>query len=162
PDLNNGTEIGLYYINYHSRLPLISGRTGTVAGIGNAAGTATAIGGAAQGLAAGLPYAAAIATAANAAVGAAANAGGNLSLLTATQYATLGANLAVAGTAPADISRNASNIATHEYAQTARYFTEFPEDIKLLGLSFNTQLQSSGIALQGEVSYRMDMPLQYD
>jgi hypothetical protein len=162
PDFNNGTEIGLFFINYHSRLPLISGRTGTAAGIGNAAGTATAVGGAAQALAGGLQFAAAVATAANAAVATAAANGGNLSLATATQYATIGANYALAGVSPADISRNASNIATHEYAQTARYFTEFPEDIKLIGLSFNTQLQSTGIALQGELSYRMDVPLQYD
>jgi hypothetical protein len=162
PELIGGTEIGLFFINYHSRVPLISGRTGTQAGIGNAAGTATAVGGAAQALAAGLPFAAAVATAANAAVATAMNAGGNLTLATATQYATIGANLALQGVAPSDISRNASNIATHEYAQTAQYFTEFPEDIKLFGLSFNTQLQRSGIALQGEISYRQDVPLQFD
>ena len=26
PDFNNGTEFGLFFLNYHSRLPLISGR----------------------------------------------------------------------------------------------------------------------------------------
>ena len=30
--LNNGTEFGLFFLNYHSRLPLISGRTGTQQG----------------------------------------------------------------------------------------------------------------------------------
>jgi hypothetical protein len=162
PNFIGGTEIGLFFINYHSRLPLISGRTGTQAGVGNAAGAATAVGGAAQALAAGLPFAAAVATAANAAVARAAGAGGNMTLATATGYATIGANLALAGTAASDISRNASNIATHEFAQTAQYFTEFPEDIQLIGLSFNTQFQRSGIALQGEVSYRKDVPLQFD
>ncbi len=29
-------------------------------------------------------------------------------------------------------------------------------------MSFNTQLQSSGVALQGEVAYRQNQPLQYD
>ena len=29
-------------------------------------------------------------------------------------------------------------------------------------MSFNTQLQATGIALQGEVAYRKDVPLQYD
>ncbi|PTD95954.1 DUF1302 domain-containing protein [Pseudothauera lacus] len=42
---------------------------------------------------------------------------------------------------------------------TARYFAEFPEDIKLWGLSFNT-LGPWGIALQGEYSYRSNQPLQ--
>ena len=79
------------------------------------------------------------------------------------RYATIGANLARrTAWPPADISRNASNIATHEFAQTAQYFTEFPEDIQLIGLSFNTQFQRTGIALQGEVSYRQDVPLQFD
>ncbi len=61
-----------------------------------------------------------------------------------------------------DVTAQATALATHEYAQTARYFTEFPEDIQLLGVSFNSQLGTTGIALQGEVSYRMDVPLQFD
>jgi hypothetical protein len=159
PNFMHGTEFGFYFINYHSRLPLISGITGSQAGIGNAAGAATAVGGAAQALAAGLPPGAAIATAAGAAVGRSTSLGGNLTLQTATQYATIGVNTALGG---GNVAAQASNIATHEYAQTASYFTEYPEDIKLLGVSFNTQLQSTGIALQGEVTYHKDQPIQYD
>lgn len=159
PDFSSGTELGFFFIKYHSRLPLISGRTGTVAGIANGAGAATAVGGAAQGAAAGLPQAGAIATAANAAVARAAAGGGNLSLATATQYATIGYNTAISG---GNVTAQATGMATHEYAQTAAYFTEFPEDIKLFGLSFNTQLGTSGVALQGELTYRQDVPLQYD
>jgi len=159
PDFNNGTEFGLFFLNYHSRLPLISGMTGTQQGVGNAFGALNAVGAAAQGLAAGLSAPAAIATAANLAVQRSAAAGGNLSLATATQYATIGANTQIAG---GDVTNQASNIATHEYALTAGYFTEYPEDIKLIGLSFNTQLQWGGIALQGEVAYRQDVPLQFD
>src|SRR6185295_7591792 len=129
PDFNNGTEFGLFFLNYHSRLPLISGMTGTQAGVGNAFGALNAVGAAAQALA------------------------------TATQYATIGANTQIAG---GDVTNQASNIATHEYALTSGYFTEYPEDIKLIGLSFNTQLQWGGIALQGEVAYRQDVPLQFD
>ncbi|PTS85611.1 DUF1302 domain-containing protein [Pseudomonas sp. HMWF032] len=43
-------------------------------------------------------------------------------------------------------------------APNARYFIEYPEDIRLYGLSFQTNL--SGTALSGEVSYRPNMPLQ--
>ncbi len=43
---------------------------------------------------------------------------------------------------------------------SAQYFTEFPEDIDLYGISFNTVV--SGIALQGEYSYRPNQPLQID
>ncbi|HET9472959.1 MAG TPA: DUF1302 domain-containing protein [Steroidobacteraceae bacterium] len=157
--LNNGTEFGLFFLNYHSRLPLISGRTGTQQGIGNAFGALNSVGAAAQGIAAGLPVNAAIATAAQLGVARSAAAGGNLDLATATQYATIGANTHLAA---GDVAGQASNIATHEYALTAGYYTEYPEDIKLIGLSFNTQLQWGGIALQGEVAYRQDTPLQFD
>jgi hypothetical protein len=79
------TEFGLYYLNYHSRLPLLSARTGTASGL-------------------------------------------------------------FAG----------------NYAATADYFLSYPENIQLFGASFNTQLGRTGIALQGEVSHRWDVPLQVD
>jgi hypothetical protein len=159
PGFNNGTELGLYYLNYHSRLPLITGRTGTQAGIGNAVGALTAVAAAAQGLAAGLPFQAAVATASGAAVARSQQNGGNLSPALATQYATIGANTSLAG---GSVSAQASNLGAHEYAKTAGYFTEFPEDIQLIGLSYNTQFQKTGIALQGDLAYRMDQPLQFD
>ncbi len=84
PELND-SELGFYFINYHSRLPIISANTGIQAGF-------------------------------------------------------------LAG----------------DYASTTSYFTEYPEDIKLYGASFSTQLSGSGVALQGEYSYRKDMPLQID
>lgn len=43
-----------------------------------------------------------------------------------------------------------------------RYFIEYPEDIRLYGLSFNTTLGDTGLALQGEISYRDNVPLQFD
>lgn len=86
----NDTEFGLYFINYHSRLPIINARTGTAA--------------------------------------------------------------AAAGIDPQG----------RTYAETASYFLSYPEDIQLYGVSFNTQLRRSGVALQGEVSYRRDVPLQID
>ena len=81
----NDTEFGLYYIRHHSRLPIVSARTGTVAGL-----------------------------------------------------------------------------AAGDYAESARYFVEYPEDIHLIGTSFNTSLGASGLALQGEFAYRFDQPLQVD
>ena len=159
PDFSQGTEFGFFYVNYHSKLPLISGRTGTQAGIGNSLGTLTAVIATAQGLASGLPPATAVAIAANAGAGTAAANGGNLTVATATQYATIAANTVLGG---GNVSAQASNLATHEYAKTASYFTEYPEDIQLFGVSFNTQIGTTGIALQGEVSYRQDAPLQFD
>jgi hypothetical protein len=159
PNFSSGTEIGLYFLNYHSRLPVVSFRTGSQAGVANAYGALTAVGGAAQALAAGLPYAAAITTGAQAGAAAAAKTGGTLSPTLAQQYATVGANTLLAG---GNVSAQATNIATSEYAQTAGYFDEYPQNIKMLGLSFNTQLQKTGIALQGEFTYRHGVPLQLD
>ena len=48
------------------------------------------------------------------------------------------------------------------YAGSASYFLEYPDDIDLYGISFNTQLGNSGVALQGEVSHRVNVPLQVD
>lgn len=79
------TELGFYYINYHSRLPIISARTGTLAGL-----------------------------------------------------------------------------ASGDYIGSAQYFTEYPEDIQLLGVSFNTSVGTTGWALQGELSHKLDVPLQVD
>ncbi|HEY4210434.1 MAG TPA: DUF1302 domain-containing protein [Steroidobacteraceae bacterium] len=159
PNFGNGTEIGLYFLNYHSRLPVISAIAGTQAGVGNAFGAVSAVGASAQALAAGLPFAAAVAT--GAAVGAqrAAQVGGSLSATLAQQYATIGANTLLAG---GNVTQQATALGEHEYAKTAGYFDEFPKDIRMLGLSFNTQLQHTGTALQGEVTYRQNVPFQYD
>ncbi len=171
PDFSQGTELGFFFVNYHSKLPLISGRTGTQQGICNSLGTLTAAIATAQGLASGLPFDSAVAIAANVAVQRARGPGiaptavncttnqGNLTLATATEYARIAGNTVLGG---GNITAQATNLATHEYAQTARYFTEYPEDIQLFGVSFNTQLGTTGVALQGEVSFRQDVPLQFD
>ena len=159
PKLGAGTELGFYFINYHSRLPLISARTGTQAGLGNGTGAAFAVGGAAQGLAAGLSFDTAVALAAQNAVAAAASFGGNYDLASATAAATVGANTALAG---GDVAGLASSFGVDQFGQTAAYFTEFPEDINLLGLSFNTSIGTTGIAWQGDLAYRQDVPLQLD
>ncbi len=43
-------------------------------------------------------------------------------------------------------------------ARSVRYFIDYPEDIRLYGLSFQTNIE--GVSLGGEVSYRPNMPLQ--
>ncbi|MBS0364546.1 MAG: DUF1302 domain-containing protein [Proteobacteria bacterium] len=159
PNFGQGTQLGFYFLNYHSRLPVVSGSTGTQAGFANAFGAASAVGAAAQGLAAGLPFAAAVATGAAVGAGRAAQAGGNLSAATAQEYATIGASTLLAG---GNVSAQAAGLATNEYARTAGYFEEFPENIRMLGVSFNTQIQKTGTALQGEVAYRHGVPLQVD
>ena len=48
------------------------------------------------------------------------------------------------------------------FTGAATYFIEYPEDINLFGASFNTQLGTTGWALQGEYSFRKDAPFQVD
>jgi hypothetical protein len=171
PNFGQGTELGFFFVNYHSKLPVINGLSGTQAGICKSLGTLVAARATALGLASGLPLDAAAALGAN--VGAARSQGvgqapgsvdctGNADRLddeTALAYATIAGSTALGG---GDLTAQATALATHEYAQTARYFTEYPEDIQLFGVSFNTQLGTTGVALQGEVSFRQDVPLQFD
>ncbi len=64
--------------------------------------------------------------------------------------------------ADATVAQLAGATGTATFANTARWNTAYPEDIKLYGLSWNAQLATSGIAFQGEISYRQDQPLQVD
>jgi Protein of unknown function (DUF1302) len=45
---------------------------------------------------------------------------------------------------------------------SATYFVEYPRHIRMFGVSFNTQFEGPNIALQGELSYRPNQPLQID
>ncbi len=176
----NGTEFGAFYMNYHSRLPVINGRTGTLAGaqsagiIGAAAtpivtDTLTELGLAlADGVISDAELLGAIGAGtttgvtAGASLGASTGIAGTTGQTFAAVFAATSDALAAQAAAQTAASTAATGFATDAYAQTARYFISFPEDIELFGLSFNTELGGSGIALQGEVSYRPDAPLQVD
>lgn len=122
PEANN-TEMGLYFMNYHSRTPLLSG----VRGAGTVAGTA---GLGALGCAAGSTLV-------------------NLNALFTNLGANPGGNPLGQGTCTAGGAALVQG----------NYFAEYPENIRLFGLSFNTA-GPSGIALQGEYSYRPNQPIQ--
>jgi hypothetical protein len=162
PNLGSGTELGLYFMNYASRLPLISGRSGTQAGLGNALATATAVSAAVQALVGGATPAAAVGFGTAAGLAAAKAQGGNIAAATLAGYATIGVNTLAGGGSAASVQAQAVSLAKHEFAETAQYFVEYPKDLQTIGLSFNTQLGTSGVALQGELAYRHDTPLQYD
>ncbi|HUG99367.1 MAG TPA: DUF1302 domain-containing protein [Gammaproteobacteria bacterium] len=156
-----GMEFGLYYLRYHSRLPVVSGMTGTQAGFGNAAAAATAAQAAALGLASGLSFDAAVNTATAQAMGTAASLGGDITEEKARDRATIAAN-AFLGAGSTAVGGLANAFAQDELAQTSRYFTEYPEDLDLFGFSWSGYLFNTGIAWQGEVSYKPDSPLQVD
>lgn len=152
----NGTEFGFFFMKYHSRLPIISARTGTLGGAMEAgligAQTPVIIG---QVIAAGGNPATATANAV--AAGLDPTTAGTIAGASALGFAAGGAAGAVAAGGKAGTA-----FATNAFSKTASYYTEYPEDIKLYGVSFNTELTASGIALQGEVSHRQNVPLQID
>ena len=69
----------------------------------------------------------------------------------------------VTGDAPPDgLDRLGWALSSGDYASTASYFREFPEDIDMFGASFSTDIGPLGLAVNGEVSYRPNQPLQVD
>ena len=145
----NDTEFGFYFMNHHSRLPTVGARTGTPEGAGD-----------------GLVRAGQVAANAPMAVG----------HLVARALAAAGCTFPPATPECGQIAADAQDRATNwitavsgavvpqagidAYAESAEYFLEYPEDIRLFGVSFNTVLGTSGWALQGEYSLRHDAPLQ--
>jgi hypothetical protein len=119
-----GTEFGLYFVNFHSRLPVVNALTGTLQG----AGAAQAAGPAAAG----------------------------------RIYQAFGVPPGASPTVDAMAAAAGQAAATDAYASTARYFFEYPEDIKMYGLSWNAQLGATGIAFQGEISHQQDRPFLLD
>ena len=131
----NDTEFGFYFVNHHSRLPLVSANYGTQAGFNAGVAAAGAI-------STGSSTIGAITTAVTAAVPPGTP------------------PLVISGQVQARVSEVASALAIDRYGKTARYVVDYPEDLKVFGVSFNTLLGGSGWALQGEYSFHPDAPLQ--
>ena len=146
------TEFGLFYLNYHSRLPMVSARTPTSA-ISSAQVQATAISLGTTNLAPVLApvFGASTPTVLSTLLGAA---------LTNVPVGNLPVSYQPYFPAAQSIASSARTLGFLTAAQTGRYVIEFPEDIHLIGASFNTTVK--GIALQGELSYRSNQPLQVD
>ena len=138
------TEFGFHFLNHHSRLPLVSGGTGTIIGAQAGLMRAGQVGAAAPGVIGGM-IAAALAQA------------GCPSASASPQCAHIAA---IQGLGEGFAAAAASAAGIDAYGKTGKYFIEYPEDIPLFGMSFNTEIGASGWALQGEYSYRLDAPLQ--
>jgi len=113
--LNNGTEVGLYYMNYHARLPYLSLQSSPE---------------------------------------------GCAKHIRNTEEFLLACDdipLTHALTRPNDPQGATDDVTQFD---NIKFFFDYPEDIQLFGLSFNTTV--GDISLQGEVAYRPDNPLQVD
>ena len=180
----NDTEFGFYFLNYHSRLPVISAITGRdiqteiqtnainplnagieqlKAGIGQLeAGIGQADAGLAQvnesiaQLEANDPNNEGLVALKTQQSTLTAQRAGLTAQLTGTEAQLTGTEAQLNG-----LIAGLPSLAAL-YPGTARYFFEYPEDIQLYGISFNTEIGATGISVQGEVSYRNDVPLQID
>ena len=148
-ELSN-TEFGFYFMNYHSRLPVVSAHSGTAADAGRGLIEAGRIGGAAE---------IAVPEIVPAAVAQALRAAQCPSPAHSPECDAVAKKVRTDIGALAEGAAQAVGINT--YAQEGYYFIEYPEDIQLYGVSLNTALGTTGWALQGEYSYRRDAPLQF-
>ncbi|WP_240433471.1 DUF1302 domain-containing protein [Solimonas sp. K1W22B-7] len=123
--LNDGTELGAYFANYHSRLPMVSAYSVTTACSKNTSNT--------------LEFLLACP---------------GISLLTSALPGYGGPESVQNG----DDGR--TNIGSAVNFDSVRIQLEYPEDLKMFGLSFNTTVGE--FSIQGEVAYRPDEPLQVD
>ncbi|PTY05776.1 hypothetical protein DB347_15560 [Opitutaceae bacterium EW11] len=143
------TEFGLYFANYHSRLPVISSRTPMVPVNTNLTGPLTQVFSRSS-----VPSGVTPAQFAASIWQLIVLSQTNPSAMTPTQVATLQNPQIQAAI------NGAKQIALLSAASTGRYFLEYPDDIQMLGASFNTSI--GNVAWQGEVSYKHDVPLQVD
>lgn len=134
--LGDNTEYGAYMMNYHSRTPFLSMKTADASALNPAL-----IGDAVKGIYNTLG----VAAAGNAFLG-----GGN-------QWGASG--FGVNGPNAALLAQATTLAGAAVAVGNGQYFMDYPEDIRLYGLSFSTTLPT-GTAWQGEVSYRPNAPIQ--
>jgi hypothetical protein len=119
----NAAELGVYFLNYHSRFALINGFTANQAAIDATSSAAVA-----------------------------------------ARAAELVPIYEAEGLSPAEAAQQAlttaSTLTIGTFTNATRYFAAYPENIKMLGLSFNTALLRTGTLLSGEISRHLDFPVQ--
>ena len=166
-DLND-TEFGFYFINYHSRLPTVGARTSSRSAVEAGLAAAGAVGAPSSNTVAAITglVQPRVQTEVQAAVQGAVQAG-LIPPAQAPDIIRMRVEEAVGMAVGDQVGGIAAALAIDRYAdrddrkaRSGHYFLEYPEDIQLFGVSFNTVLGTSGWALQGEYSFRRDTPLQ--
>ncbi len=172
----NNAEFGFFFTRYHSRRPIVSARSGTATSLVDGATEGGTIATKAPDAVIAVVTAIAnntspqdIATA----IGTHVNT--NFTTLygiektqlirqltgTALQLKSAGAEPQTQVTALTNYFKGfAAQIGIDRYVKDAHYFVEYPEEINVFGVSFNTLLGNTGWALQGEISHHTDAPLQ--
>jgi hypothetical protein len=154
-NLNNGTELGFYFMNYHSKLPYVSFKS-SAASCARAEGNALGIN--ATNTSTFLQACPNVPVTTN--LGATLRLTGDALLLGLNNPAIL-ADLGLANLAGLSELLTGQPGQPHSNAialDSPQPFFEYPENLKMLGFSFNTTL--GDYSVQGEVAYRPDQPLQ--
>jgi hypothetical protein len=112
----NGAKLALHFVNYHSRLPLISARTADQEDI-DATSTANVV----------------------------------------ERALELASDPNIP---PAKAPEIAEALTISELANATRYFATYPEDIQMLGVSFNTATPWTGTLISGEIAHHFGWPIQ--
>ncbi len=120
---NNALKIGLHFIRYNSRLPLVGSLTASQSAI-DATSQADV-----DAVAAGL----------------------------VPDYLETGLTPEEAEAASME---TASQLVLNRYVNQAGYFTEYPEDIKMIGITFNTATLRTGTLVAAEFSHHFNYPFQ--
>ena len=166
-DLNQ-TEVGLYFGRYHSRLPVISARTAGTGAVRAGLAAAGAVGASGSATSTALANAAApdVTRAVTAQVMAAV-AAGTIDRATAPGLIERRVSAELQRQVAPRVSGIATALAIDRYAETpdrqgatGHYFLEYPEDVRFLGFSFNSDIGASGWTLQGEYTVHVGTPLQ--
>lgn len=156
-NLNYGTEFGFYYMRYHSRLPYVSfiaADASCARAAGNAEGINATNTSEFLSVCNNIPGLAVPSARQQLAVDSLTTIVTNPGVITdvGTDIAAFLPLLTGMGTDPDGPYSEANGL------DTQKIFFEYPENIDMFGLSFNTPLGTW--AMQGEVSYRPDLPLQ--
>jgi Protein of unknown function (DUF1302) len=119
----NAAELGVYFLNYHSRFALINGFTANQAAIDATSSAAVT-----------------------------------------ARAATLAPSYVKEGSSPEQAAQRAlaaaGTLTIGNFANATRYFATYPENVKLLGFSFNTALLRTGTLFSGEISHHLGFPIQ--
>jgi hypothetical protein len=112
----NASKLALHFASYHSRLPIVNGRTADAAAVAGTSDAAVDARAAELSAATGLP--------------------------------------------PAQTRPIAETVTVGEFANEARSFVSYPENLRMLGLSFNTATLQTGTLVSAELSHHFDWPVQ--
>ncbi|MDD3762272.1 MAG: DUF1302 family protein [Nevskiales bacterium] len=144
-NFNNGTEVGLYFANYHSRIPSVSILAADATCIPDQAltGSIPVLGNALDALLGSLPTQTALNV---------------LGLIDPTGCGVPATNLLAAAGIPGVELQPSTGARDPLPVGSIQYFAEYPEDVHVYGISFNTLLGE--IAWSGEYAFRDNLPVQ--